>query len=74
MTEALLQLESDKAEKKEKIHSASDTPAVCRGCLKWERFGRKCWVFWEGKKVCTMHENLADPMKYYNDTREGFGF
>ncbi len=27
---------------------------ICRGCLKWERFGRGCHVFWEGKKVCTM--------------------
>jgi len=40
---------------------------VCKGCLRWERFGRNCFVFWEGKKVCTMRinseEELASEMR-----------
>jgi hypothetical protein len=27
---------------------------VCADCMKWDRFGEGCRVFWEGKKVCTM--------------------
>ncbi|MBN1385846.1 hypothetical protein JW968_02590 [Candidatus Woesearchaeota archaeon] len=26
---------------------------VCQGCLKYEQFGPKCWVYWEKKKICT---------------------
>ena len=31
------------------------TPEVCKGCAKWEKFKDKCWVYWEHKKVCTLH-------------------
>ncbi|MFH1915854.1 MAG: hypothetical protein ABIJ21_01185 [Nanoarchaeota archaeon] len=27
---------------------------VCQSCLKWDRFGDGCRVFWEDKKICTM--------------------
>jgi len=37
------------AKKKKKI------PECCKGCAKWEAFGDKCWVYWEGKKECSMH-------------------
>jgi len=30
-------------------------PDCCDGCVKWEKFGKNCWVFWENKKECTMH-------------------
>jgi len=28
-------------------------PIACEGCIKWERFGKNCYVFWENKKICT---------------------
>ena len=31
-----------------------DVPACCAGCVRWEKFGNKCWYYWEGKKHCTM--------------------
>jgi uncharacterized membrane-anchored protein len=27
---------------------------ACRGCLRWEHFGKNCFYFWEGKKNCSM--------------------
>jgi len=27
---------------------------ACSGCLKFQQFGKKCRVFWEGKKECTL--------------------
>jgi len=27
---------------------------ICKDCLIWKQFGRKCHYFWEGKKECTM--------------------
>lgn len=27
---------------------------VCRDCLKWHQFGKECWVWWRGKKFCSM--------------------
>ena len=32
----------------------SDVPPVCVGCVRWERFGKKCYYYWELKKHCTM--------------------
>ena len=29
-------------------------PACCRGCVRWQKFGRNCYYYWEGKKHCTM--------------------
>ena len=26
---------------------------ICNECLKWNKFGEKCWVYWERKKHCT---------------------
>ena len=26
---------------------------VCRDCLKWEKFGKSCWVHWDEKQECT---------------------
>ena len=29
-----------------------ETPECCDGCIKWEQFGKDCWVYWERKKEC----------------------
>ena len=31
-----------------------DVPTCCVGCIRWERFGKNCYYYWEGKKHCTM--------------------
>ncbi|MFH1642671.1 MAG: hypothetical protein ABIC04_07295 [Nanoarchaeota archaeon] len=28
-------------------------PDCCEECIKWEEFGKGCWVFWESKRECT---------------------
>jgi hypothetical protein len=30
-------------------------PECCKGCASWEVFGEECWVYWEGKKECSMN-------------------
>ena len=37
--------------KKEKY---SDAPICCAGCVRWVKFGKNCFYYWEGKKHCTM--------------------
>jgi hypothetical protein len=44
--------ESKTAEAKEE--SVKEINDVCKDCLFWGKFKDKCWVFWEGKKFCTM--------------------
>ena len=41
-------------EQKPQQEKKSDTPTCCVGCVRWERFGKKCFYYWEGKKHCTM--------------------
>ncbi|MBI4150454.1 hypothetical protein HY488_03550 [Candidatus Woesearchaeota archaeon] len=48
-----------------------ETPPVCKGCQKWEYFGKQCWVYWEKKKVCTMYLG-SDPYRYYNGDPNAF--
>ncbi len=45
-----------KKEEKEKSSEKQKQPGapICVGCLRYDKFGDKCWVFWEGKKFCTM--------------------
>jgi len=35
-------------------------PEVCEGCIRWEQFGKDCWVYWDLKKECTMHSDKFD--------------
>ena len=37
--------------KEEKIAA----PNCCAGCVKWDMFGKNCWVYWDLKKQCTQH-------------------
>ena len=32
----------------------SNIPACCIDCVRWERFGKNCFYYWESKKHCTM--------------------
>ena len=41
--------ETKKDDKKQK----EPAPDVCKGCLKWDKFGKNCNIYWEGKKYCT---------------------
>jgi len=45
-----------KGENKEDPSKKQKAPGapVCIGCLRWDKFGEGCWVYWEHKKVCTM--------------------
>jgi len=36
------------------------TPKCCVGCVRWERFGKNCFYYWEGKKECSMWTNDWD--------------
>ena len=50
-------MEEHKPESKEKLKEVpkkSDAPPCCIGCVRWEKFGRNCFYYWEGKKHCTM--------------------
>ena len=31
-----------------------NVPACCDGCVRWEKFGKNCFYYWESKKHCTM--------------------
>ncbi|MBS3100959.1 hypothetical protein J4204_02405 [Candidatus Woesearchaeota archaeon] len=42
---------TDMPQQKEK---KSDAPPSCVGCVRWEKFGKNCYYYWEGKKHCTM--------------------
>jgi hypothetical protein len=38
----------------------SNAPSCCIGCVRWEKFGKNCHYYWEGKKQCTMRANNWD--------------
>lgn len=42
---------SDKPEQKEVNTEVND---ICKNCLFWHQFKEKCWVYWHGKKFCTV--------------------
>ncbi|MBS3109845.1 hypothetical protein J4227_04935 [Candidatus Woesearchaeota archaeon] len=53
-----------KKEGKKKEHRAKQPGApVCVGCLRWDKFGDSCWVYWEGKKFCTMKVHNIEEWK-----------
>jgi len=42
-----------KAEDKKTKEKVEKAPPCCEGCVKWKLFGKKCFVYWDGKKYCT---------------------
>ena len=39
---------------------AEKIPDCCEGCVKWEKFGKGCFVYWEEKKECTQKAEAWD--------------
>lgn len=35
---------------------------ICKGCLRWEKFKEKCWVYWEGKKECSLKAKTVEEL------------
>ena len=46
-------MEEQKTETQDKSKKP-DVPVCCVGCIRWAKFGKGCWYYWEGKKHCTM--------------------
>ncbi len=46
----------------ENIETKEDksTPKCCVGCVRWQKFGKKCFYYWELKKHCSMWTNDWD--------------
>ncbi len=47
-------------ESKTELKKESNVPACCVDCVIWEKFGKSCFYYWEGKKHCTMRANDWD--------------
>ncbi|MBN2422438.1 hypothetical protein JXB41_04380 [Candidatus Woesearchaeota archaeon] len=47
-------MKKSKSHKKKPASHGEPVNEICKGCFKWEKLGRKCSVFWEGKKWCTL--------------------
>ena len=45
-------MEEKPIEKNER--SDKNMAPACRGCVRWDRFGKSCFYYWENKKHCTM--------------------
>jgi len=41
-------------QKTETQEKPKNVPPCCVGCVRWERFGKNCFYYWELKKHCTM--------------------
>ena len=46
-------MEEQKTENQDKSKKP-DVPSCCVGCVRWAKFGKNCFYYWEGKKHCTM--------------------
>jgi hypothetical protein len=44
----------------EKEEKKQDAPPCCAGCIRWQRFGKNCFYYWELKKHCTMWSSTWD--------------
>ena len=54
MEKNLDEIEGNKEATKTKEENSKNVPACCVGCVRWEKFGKSCYYYWEGKKHCTM--------------------
>ncbi len=36
------------------------TNKLCMGCYKYHKYGEDCWLFYEGRKVCSDYEKYVD--------------
>jgi len=40
-----------------------DIPECCQECVKFDKFGKSCWVYWDKKKECTQQAVSWDDIK-----------
>lgn len=62
-------LKKDKEENTgEKAEIRSNIPEAlndcCKECMKWQKFGDKCWAHWDGKKECSQKVKDIDEWEY----------
>jgi hypothetical protein len=43
---------------------AEEIPDCCDGCIKYQEFGKECWVYWEAKKSCTQHTPMGEEINF----------
>ncbi len=36
----------------------------CKECVKFDKFGKNCWVYWDLKKQCTLHAKEWDEVNF----------
>ena len=41
------------AGEKSKEEAKENAPECCVDCIKWDQWGKNCWLYWERKKHCT---------------------
>lgn len=41
-----------------------EIPECCKECVKWDKFSKDCWVYWELKKECTLHAKDWDEVNF----------
>lgn len=49
------------AEKESKVDDKGIAPA-CKGCVRWDKFGKNCHYFWEAKKECSMYATTVEEL------------
>ncbi len=54
MEKNLDKIEENREATETKEENNKNVPACCVGCLRWEKFGKSCYYYWEGKKHCTV--------------------
>ena len=47
-------IEENEGAAETKEENSKNVPSCCVGCVRWEKFGKSCYYYWEGKKHCTM--------------------
>lgn len=35
---------------------------ICKDCLRWEKHKKDCWVYWEGKKECSLKARTVEEL------------
>jgi len=43
-----------------------DINLCCRDCIRWDKYGEKCFYWWKGKKYCSRRVTSIEELEHEN--------
>ncbi len=60
------QINLQQSNQTEQKHPIDDINHCCRDCIRWDKYGEKCFYWWKGKRYCSRRVTSMEELEHEN--------